>query len=186
MIYLKRTFHPVGQGAFFTEQFYDGAMEHVLYNVVYDCGSKSPGIRIQMERILKHWADYQFLQKLNCREFHVYDNDVAKYQETVDAINARGDGSYATMTLKREIENYLHKDAIKQEYDVDVETDSDEVPKRFGAVYAAKMGWQGLKDNNAKTKLSNVFKHAMTYELLMDRDKVGEIKGWFDKIEGML
>ena len=56
--------------------------------------------------LLKHWADYQFLQKLNCREFHVYDNDVAKYQETVDAINARGDGSYATMTLKREIETF--------------------------------------------------------------------------------
>lgn len=54
MIYLKRTFHPVGQGAFFTEQFYDDAMEHVLYNVVYDCGSKSPGIRIQMERDIRN------------------------------------------------------------------------------------------------------------------------------------
>lgn len=136
--------------------------------------------------ILKHWADYQYLQKLNCKEFHVYDNDVAKYQETVDAINARGDGSYATLTQKKEIENYLHKDAIKQEYDVDVETDSDEVPKRFSIAYATKMGWQGLKDNNAKTKLSNVFKHAMTYARLMERDKVGEIKGWFDTIEGML
>ena len=69
---------------------------------------------------------------------------------------------------------------------MDVETDSDEVPKRFGIVYATKMGWQGLKDNNAKTKLSNVFKHAMTYARLMERDKVGEIKGWFDTIEGML
>lgn len=54
MIYLKRTFHPVGQGAFFTEQFYDDAMEHVLYDVVYDCGSKSPGIRIQMERDIRN------------------------------------------------------------------------------------------------------------------------------------
>lgn len=34
----KRILHPVGQGAFFTEQFYDESGK-VLYNVVYDCGS---------------------------------------------------------------------------------------------------------------------------------------------------
>ena len=32
----KRTFHPVGQGAFFTEQFYDDNQDTLLYNVVYD------------------------------------------------------------------------------------------------------------------------------------------------------
>ena len=45
--------------------------------------------------ILKHWADYQYLQKLHCKEFHIYDNDVATYQATVDVINGRGDGSWA-------------------------------------------------------------------------------------------
>ena len=34
----KRVLHPVGQGAFFTEQFYDESGK-VVYNVVYDCGS---------------------------------------------------------------------------------------------------------------------------------------------------
>lgn len=34
-----RTFHPVGQGAFYTEQHYEG--QHVL-TVVYDCGSLTP------------------------------------------------------------------------------------------------------------------------------------------------
>lgn len=34
----KRILHPVGQGAFFTEQFYDES-DKVVYNVVYDCGS---------------------------------------------------------------------------------------------------------------------------------------------------
>lgn len=38
-IVFKRTLHPVGQGAFFSEQFFDATMENVLYNVVYDCGS---------------------------------------------------------------------------------------------------------------------------------------------------
>lgn len=35
---IKRVLHPVGQGAFFTEQFYDESGK-VVHNVVYDCGS---------------------------------------------------------------------------------------------------------------------------------------------------
>ena len=52
--YVKRTFHPVGQGAFFTEQFYSDDVTTLLYNVVYDCGSKSPGIKTQMERSIRN------------------------------------------------------------------------------------------------------------------------------------
>ena len=54
IIYLKRTFHPVGQGAFFTEQFFDAEMHKVLYNVVYDCGSRSAGIKTQLERDIRN------------------------------------------------------------------------------------------------------------------------------------
>lgn len=35
-LYFKRVLHPVGQGAFFTEQFFDG--DNTIFNVVYDCG----------------------------------------------------------------------------------------------------------------------------------------------------
>lgn len=136
--------------------------------------------------ILKHWADYQYLRKMGCKEFHIYDNDVATYQATVDVINQRGDGSWAGLTQKREIENYLHQDAINDTYNVNVETDSDGVPKRFGTAYAARMGWQGLSDNNAKKYLSKVFNETMNYDRLIERDPDGELKGWFDRIEGML
>ena len=37
-MFFKRILHPVGQGAFFTEQFLDESGK-VVYNVVYDCGS---------------------------------------------------------------------------------------------------------------------------------------------------
>lgn len=37
MMVFKRVLHPVGQGAFFTEQFFDNAGKAV-FNVVYDCG----------------------------------------------------------------------------------------------------------------------------------------------------
>lgn len=35
---IKRVLHPIGQGAFFTEQFYD-TRKKAVQNVVYDCGS---------------------------------------------------------------------------------------------------------------------------------------------------
>ena len=137
--------------------------------------------------ILKHWADYQYLRKLNCKEFHVYDNDVAKYQETVDAINARGDGSWAALTSKREIENYLHQDAIAETYGVNMETDSDGVPRRFGEAYSRQQAFDGvMKDNTSKKYLSRVFSESMNYERLIARDPDGEVKDWFDRIEGML
>ena len=137
--------------------------------------------------ILKHWADYQYLQKLHCKEFHIYDNDVAKYQESVDVINGRGDGSWAGLTQKREIENYLHQDAINETYGVNVETDSDGVPARFGAAYSAKMHFDGvMKDTPSKKYLSKVFRERMTYDRLIARDPNGEVKGWFDRIERML
>lgn len=52
--YVKRTFHPVGQGAFLTEQFYRDDATTLLYNVVYDCGSKSQGIKTRMERSIRN------------------------------------------------------------------------------------------------------------------------------------
>ena len=54
MTIFKRTFHPVGQGAFFTEQFYDDDIENLSYNVVYDCGSKSIDIKKQMEHSINN------------------------------------------------------------------------------------------------------------------------------------
>lgn len=36
MVTMKRTFHPVGHGAFYTERFYDG--DDNIANIVFDCG----------------------------------------------------------------------------------------------------------------------------------------------------
>lgn len=46
-LYFKRVLHPVGQGAFFTEQFFDG--DNTIFNVVYDCGEliRGAGTSIQ-------------------------------------------------------------------------------------------------------------------------------------------
>ncbi|MBQ4387908.1 MAG: ATP-binding protein [Prevotella sp.] len=137
--------------------------------------------------ILKHWTDYQYLKKMGSKEFHIYDRDVARYQDTVNQINDRGDGSWAELTSKYEIENYLHTKAIKEQYDVDVDTDQQGVPELFGEAYSSKMEYDGkMKGKRAKGLLSAVFNNSMSYALLAERDPHGEIKGWFDKIESML
>ena len=52
---MVRSFLPVGQGAFYTEQFADGT------NVIYDCGSEN-GIRMIKEMIksIFHEGDCKF------------------------------------------------------------------------------------------------------------------------------
>ena len=35
---LIRTFHPIGQGAFYSERFYDDTQHNAAHNMVYDCG----------------------------------------------------------------------------------------------------------------------------------------------------
>lgn len=40
-IEMRRVFHPVGQGAFYSESFYTG---FGTFNMVYDCGSMSKGV----------------------------------------------------------------------------------------------------------------------------------------------
>lgn len=135
--------------------------------------------------ILKYWVERNYLSKLNCPEIHIYDNDVEHYQNTVDEVNNRKNGSWATLTQKREIENYLHKDAIKSVLGVAVDTDLDGVPSLVAEAYynahKDKLDHK-WKDKTSKIQLSKVFEQAMNYELLALRDPEGEIKRWFDRI----
>ena len=139
--------------------------------------------------ILKYWVDKRYFKKLGCPEVHIYDNDVSAYQKSIDEINARNDGSWGTLTKKYEIENYLHSNAIRAIYGVDVDTDKKDLPKKFAeAYYEAKKEQLGKmwKDSTSKKQLSKVFEEAMTCDLLEERDPDGEIKGWFEKMALLL
>jgi hypothetical protein len=133
---------------------------------------------------LKYWVEKKYLQNLNCPEVHIYDNDVKTYQKAIDEVNSRSDGSFGTLTKKYEIENYLHSKAIKEKYNVDVDTDEKGVPKLFAVPFSILQKFDGtMSDTNAKIRLSKVFEEKMNYDLLMERDTEGEIKGWFDRIK---
>lgn len=139
--------------------------------------------------ILKYWVDRRYLSNLGCPEVHIYDNDVNSYQKSVNKINGRKDGSWAVLTNKYEIENYLHKDAILAELGIEVDPDLENLPKKVSIAYyeANKDKLDGpWKDTTTKIQLSKVYTKRMNYELLMARDTIGEIKGWFDRIGNML
>ena len=76
-INFRRTFHPIGQGAFFTEQFFDGVSAELLYNVVYDCGSNSSGIIKQMERCIK--STLHDKKKIDVMFLSHFDDDHVNY-----------------------------------------------------------------------------------------------------------
>jgi len=141
---------------------------------------------------LVHWVNEYYLKTIGCKEFHIYDNDVKSYQKSIDDVNNRKDGSFGKLTDKYEMESYLHPDAIKDAYDVEIEIsdfpkdDNKGVPKLFAEAYSAKMKFDGvMKDNTSKGYLSDKAFSYMTAERIKERDPDDEIKNWFVKIESM-
>ncbi|ASW06418.1 OLD family endonuclease [Rhizobium sp. 11515TR] len=143
---------------------------------------------------LKHWVTQHYLKNLRCPEVHIYDSDVAKYGEMVDQVNARTDGlgSWARLTIKHEIESYLHPAAIHEVYGVAVdvvdhpEPNRPGVPAAFAAVFSAHKGFDGvMKDSVAKSYLMKVFQN-MTAERIRERDATGEVEAWFRGIGALL
>lgn len=135
---------------------------------------------------LKHWVQERYLKTLGCPEVHIYDNDVNTYQQSIDEVNGRGDGSWGTLTSKYEIENYLHPKAIQEAYGFEIDTTQQNVPALFGAKYAQERKWPKCKDNTSKYYLSIVFDQKMTIDYLEEIDTTGEVKGWFEKITEMV
>lgn len=147
---------------------------------------------------LEHWVDRKYLKKLNLPEVHIYDNDVEKYQEQIDAVNARGDNSWGTLTLNREIENYVHPKYIKNIYRIDeefidFETDWKPIWKEMDIPTELSDFLKGLKANGngqirgegknvVKIKLGNEIHPLMSIEDLEELGIIDEINGWIDKV----
>jgi len=146
---------------------------------------------------LVQWVQSHYLKNTGLPEVHVYDRDTEtppRYQGEVDTVNARGDGSWATLTAKREIENYLHPDAIAETLDVTVTFGAeDDVPMLVAkAIHEAAEGtdpWdqvdagkQEKKISRAKKRLCDEAAAAMTLERLGESDPNGEIEAWLRKI----
>ncbi len=142
---------------------------------------------------LKHWVNNNYLRGLGKPEFHLYDNDVASYQNSIDDVNARADNSFGTLTQKLEIESYLHSDAIKNAFDINIvipdnlNADGKAVPRIFAEAYSPKAGIPNtIRDGKAKQYLADRAFPEMTIAMIEERDRTGEVKGWFEKITELI
>ncbi|MCP4326807.1 MAG: ATP-binding protein [Alteromonadales bacterium] len=138
---------------------------------------------------LTHWVNNNYLCGLGKPEVHIYDADVRSYLDSAAEVNKRTDGSKGFITQKHEIESYLHTDAIKAAFSVDVEVtdhpnaEGKATPKVFAEVYSIAQGYDGvMKDNNAKIRLSSKAFPLMTAEMIHERDPNGEVKEWLKTI----
>lgn len=129
---------------------------------------------------LCHWVNKNYLKGLGRSEIHIYDNDVSKYSESIKKVNARGNGSWGVLTSKREIENYLHPDAIMDGLRLEVEfNDEDDLP----AIIKQQRGWS---HKTTKRKLAQHAFPMMTAQRIAERDPDGEVEGWLRRIGDML
>ena len=129
---------------------------------------------------LGHWVNEHDLRPLGRPEAHIYDRDVPSYAQAAADVNARGDGSWAVQTVKLEIEDYLHPDAIQEGLQpAAVFGDNEDVP----AIVGAAGGW---KPSTAKRKLAREAFPRMTAARIRLRDPAGEIEALLREIEATL
>lgn len=142
---------------------------------------------------LKHWVNHNYLKELGKPEFHLYDNDVNTYQQSIDQVNNRDDNSCGQLTQKLEIENYLHKNAIIAGFDIEIEIpdqlneDGKATPKIFAEAYSQKTGLPNtIKDTKAKKFLAERAFPNMTADMIEERDPNNEVRGWLETINELL
>lgn len=153
---------------------------------------------------LKQWVAKNYLKNLGLPEVHIYDRDDAnppKYQAECNAINSRKDKSWAVITTKRELENYIHPHAISEAMNgIEVTiTDTCDVPfivaQKIHESSGSPRSWEDilkdekeLKDkvNRAKRRLNRDAVARMTVARLAQSDPDGEILGWLKRIYAML
>ncbi len=152
------------------------------------------------------WASR--LSPFNRPEFHICDRDneppaVPKYQAHINAINGRN-GCTAIATNKRELENYIHHEAIVEAYaeqNIEIELAGpfapfDDVPTLTArAVHAVngskpwaelKAEQQRKKESRAKHHINNAAVSRMTVARLAETDPDDEIRGWLTSISAMM
>ncbi|MDS4011642.1 MAG: ATP-binding protein [Defluviicoccus sp.] len=150
---------------------------------------------------LKDWVFNNYLRGLGKPEIHVYDRDMEsppKYQGAVDEVNQRQDRSKAFLTRKREIENYIHPNAIRDVLGVNIViSDTVDVPEEVARDIhlreSSSTPWSEVKPEKkkekirrAKIRLCNDVARRMTVEQIDEADNNGEIRMWLAEIQRRL
>lgn len=128
---------------------------------------------------LKDWVNNNYLKTLSKPEVHIYDRDLnipPQYEKEFLAVNARNDGSIAFMTAKREMENYLHANAIHAVFGVEIAIEN------LTDVSTTVSDLTSYSESKAKKKINKFATQKMNYQLLIESDPEGETLTWFNAI----
>lgn len=154
---------------------------------------------------LGQWVTNNYLKKLNKQEVHIYDRDVdAKYQPFVDEVNNRGLDHFATLTQKREIENYFHESIVIPSFNtqdgftiaITIDDHSD-IPELIAEARHNQRNpanpWASQPSRYKEKCMSFVKKHLntrtagnMTIAVLQQRNAFDEVNNWFEEIKKRL
>lgn len=130
---------------------------------------------------LGDWINKDVLKRTNVIEFHLYDKDEdSKYKTYIDKINKRRDGSIGMLTRKREIENYVPKEIVEEEFKIQLAIenwDEEDIPKKIMEKQ------NNLKEQNIKEILCGKCSKKITKKHLEYLDAWNEVEGWFKKIK---
>lgn len=147
------------------------------------------------------WASR--VKGLNVPEFYIEDSDLTEpgtsvHQQDVYETNKKSNCT-AYLTKKREMENYLHRNAIKAtRSNIDIVFgDYDSVPqiaaKELHDLSESGSAWEDLPEQKQEKKKSQAKKWLnrdavgnMTPKLLEERDPDGEIISWLTKISDLM
>jgi len=154
---------------------------------------------------LGQWVTNNYLKKLNKQEVHIYDRDVdGKYQPFIDEVNDRGLNHFATLTQKREIENYFHESIVIPSFNthdgftiaITIDDNSD-IPELIAAARHNQRhpanAWASQPSRYKEKCMGFVKKHLntqtagnMTIAVLQQRNAFDEVNNWFEEIKKRL
>jgi len=137
------------------------------------------------------WINRYALKHTNAVEFHLYDRDAdKKYKDAIAKVKKRKDG-YGTLTQKREIENYIHKTIIEEEFNIKLDNidikkwDDEDIPKRILEKCPDKKDKKG-GDSIIKEILCGRCSKEITKTHLEELNAWEEVKDWFEQIGGIV
>lgn len=133
---------------------------------------------------LKSWVERNYLENSGVIEFHLYDRDTnEQYKEAINKVNSRSDLSSGRLTEKREMENYIHKSLIEEEFGITIDDisdwDNEDIPRYLN-------GKTGNHEKAIKEVLNGKLSSKMTKELFEELGAWNEVKDWFEKIKKLM
>ncbi|WP_298339633.1 ATP-binding protein [uncultured Algibacter sp.] len=132
---------------------------------------------------LKNWVDRNYLEGSNIIEFHLYDKDSnEQYKSSIEKVNKRKDNSKGILTLRREMENYIHPSLYESEFEIDCSSIRDWNNSDIPNIVKDKT--KKFDDEKIVKQITNgKLTKLITKEQLIEMKSYEEISGWFREIK---